>query len=253
MTPKLIPAGNPGPYTGPTGNNTWLVDGAAPLLVDAGVGHDAHVGELKQVLGGRALATVFITHAHKDHSAGAPRLREVFPSARVIGGPHGEPVEPDGWVPAGDRRMQIIATPGHASDHACLWDPDERAMFTGDLLVAGGTVMIAGASGGNLRAYLDSLARVRGLSPVRGYPGHGPVIDDPIALVDQYVAHRMDRERQVLSALARGSSTAAALVPVIYPDLAPPLANAAEQTLLAHLGKLEEEGRVTRRDGIWSI
>lgn len=250
---RCIRAGNPGPYTGPTGNNTWLVDGAVPLLVDAGVGHDAHINGLKEALGGRALATVFITHAHRDHSSGAPRLREAFPSTRVIGGPEGEPVEPDAWLPAGDGRMQVIATPGHASDHVCLWDPDERVMFTGDLLVAGGTVMIAGSSGGNLRAYLDSLARVRALSPVRAYPGHGPVIDDPIALIDQYIAHRMDRERQVLAALAGGPSTAAALVPVVYPDLVPPLANAAEQTLVAHLRKLEEEGRVAERNGIWSI
>lgn len=249
----LIPAGNPGPFTGPSGNNTWLIDGAVPLLVDAGVGQDDHVAALRRVLDGRSLAAVFITHAHRDHSAGAPRLRQEFPSVRVIGGHGNEPAEPRGWLSAGDRRVQIVPTPGHSADHACLWDPDRRVMFTGDLLVSGGTVMIAGSSGGDLRAYLASLARVRALEPLTVYPGHGPIIEHPIALIDQYVRHRHEREAQVLAALAHRPSGAAALVDVIYPRLAPALRSAAEQTVLAHLRKLQEEGRAAEHDGIWSI
>lgn len=249
----LIPAGNPGPYTGPAGNNTWLVDGATPLLVDAGVGNDAHIEALKRTLEGRPLAAVFITHAHKDHSSGAPRLRREFPAVRIIGGPDGERVDPYAWQAAGDSRLQIVPTPGHSADHTCLWDPEARVLFAGDLLVSGGTVMIAGASGGNLRAYLDSLARVRALGPGRVYPGHGPIIDAPLALIDQYVAHRLERERQILAALERVPSSIESLVASIYPDLAPGLKRAAAETVLAHLKKLEEEGRAAERKGIWSI
>lgn len=255
MTPLLIPAGNAGPFTGPSGNNTWLIDGARPLLVDAGIGEDAHVAALRAALGGRALATVFVTHAHRDHAAGIPRLRAEFPSARIIAGAgagDGDGAADGAWVEAGDGRAQILATPGHSADHACLWDPDRRALFSGDLLVSGGSVMIAGSSGGSLRQYLDSLARVRALAPARVYPGHGRIIDDPIALIDQYVAHRLDREAQVLSALDRGASTIDGLVRAIYPDLASALESAAADTLLAHLHKLAGEGRVSESGGVWS-
>ena len=250
---RLIPAGNPGPYTGPAGNNTWLVDGASPLLVDAGVGNDEHIEALKRALDGRELAAVFITHAHKDHSSGAPRLRREFPLVRIVGGPDGERGDPHAWLTAGDSRLQIIPTPGHSADHTCLWDPDARVLFAGDLLVAGGTVMIAGSSGGNLSAYLESLARVRALGPALVYPGHGPIIDAPLTLIDQYVAHRLERERQIVAALERAPSSIESLVASIYSDLAPGLKGAASETVLAHLKKLEEEGRAAERNGIWSI
>jgi len=251
----LLPAGNPGPFTGPAGNNTWLIDGARPLLVDAGIGEDAHIAALREALGGRTLATVFVTHAHRDHAAGIPRLRSEFPSVRIIagaGGGEGDSAADGTWVDAGDGRAQIVATPGHSADHACLWDADRRALFSGDLLVSGGSVMIAGSSGGSLRHYLASLARARALAPARVYPGHGPIIDDPLALIDQYVAHRLDREAQVLSVLERGASTIDGLVRAIYPDLARALASAAADTLLAHLQKLADEGRVSERGGVWS-
>lgn len=249
----LLPAGNPGAFTGPAGNNTWLVDGAEPLLVDAGVGERSHLDALAAALGGRALARVFLTHAHRDHAAGVPDLRSAWPDARIIGGPDGAPVIDGDWIPAGDGRVQVIATPGHSSDHACLWDAERRLLFAGDLLVSGGTVMIAASSGGSLRQYLDSLARVRALEPARVYPGHGPVTDEPLRLIDQYVAHRMERERQVIDALAKGASTVDALVTAIYPVLADALRGAARETVLAHLRKLEEEQRALERDGAWSL
>lgn len=250
----LLPAGNPGPFTGPAGNNTWLIGGARPLLVDAGIGEDAHIDALRGALGGRALATVFVTHAHRDHAAGLPRIRAEFPAVRIILGAGGGTDAGAGgmWVDAGDSRVQIIATPGHTADHACLWDPDRRALFSGDLLVGGGSVMIAGSSGGSLRQYLASLARVRALNPARVYPGHGRVIDDPIALIDHYVAHRLEREAQVIAALDRGASTIGDLVRAIYPDLAGALTGAAADTLLAHLHKLADEGQAAEAGGVWS-
>lgn len=236
----LIPAGNPGAFTGPTGNNTWLVDGAAPLLVDAGVGAAAHVAALEAALAGRPLARVFVTHAHPDHASGVPVLMTRWPGVEVVDGAH-----PGGrTIPAGDGSLEILATPGHSPDHACLWDPRERALFAGDLLVAGGTIMIAASGGGSLRAYLASLAAVRALDPARVYPGHGPVIDEPVALIDQYVAHRHEREAQVLRAIEGGAADPEAIVRLVYPDLNPALAGAARETVLAHLQKLREDGRI---------
>jgi glyoxylase-like metal-dependent hydrolase (beta-lactamase superfamily II) len=248
----LVPAGNPGAFTGPTGNNTWLVDGAEPLLVDAGVGAAWHLDRLRRLLGGRALARVFLTHGHRDHAAGLPALRGIWPGVIVHGGTEA-PAAAGEWIPAGDGSLQVVATPGHSADHACLWDPASRVLFTGDLLVRGGTVMIAASSGGSLREYLASLARVRALAPVRAYPGHGPVIDEPAALIDEYIAHRRAREQQMLDALRGGAPTVDALVTAIYPDLADALRDAARETVRAHLHKLEEEGVAAERAGEWSL
>lgn len=245
----LVPAGNPGAFTGPAGNNTWLVDGsrgAEPLLVDAGVGHPSHIAALKAALSGRPLARVFVTHDHPDHASGVPRLRETWPAIDVVDGSRRS-------ITAGDGTLEIIPTPGHSPDHACLWDPAARVLFAGDLLVSGGTVMIAASSGGDLREYLDSLARVRALGPARIYPGHGPVIDKGPALIDEYVAHRLAREAEVVAALGRAPATVAALAAAIYPHLAPALAGAARETLIAHLVKLEADGRARRDGDIWRL
>jgi glyoxylase-like metal-dependent hydrolase (beta-lactamase superfamily II) len=253
MIITLLPAGNPGAFTGPTGNNTWLIDGAAPLLVDAGVGAPSHLEALASALAGRALARVFVTHGHRDHSAGVPEIRRRYPDAAVIGGPAGIPAADGAWLPAGDGRVQVLLTPGHSPDHACLWEPQTRAVFAGDLLVSGGTVMIAATSGGSLRDYLASLARVRALDPARIYPGHGPIIAQPAQLIDQYVAHRADRERQVIAALRLAPSSADTLVSAIYPELHASLRSAARETLLAHLRKLEAEGRAMESSGVWTL
>lgn len=257
----LIPANNPGPFTGPTGNNTWLIDGAEPLLVDAGVGHPSHVAALEALLGGRPLARIFLTHAHRDHAAGVPALRARWPHVEIAGGaalgagqlPAGPRVPDGGSLRAGDRTMQVVATPGHSPDHACLWDAGARIVFTGDLLIASGTVMIDAGSGGGLRGYLESLARVRALQPVAAYAGHGPIIENVAGLIDQYVAHRQDRERQVVSALQAAPATVDALVRAIYPQLDPAVVPAAHETLLAHLQKLEEEQRVREDGGVWAL
>ena len=250
---KLIPAGNPGPLTGPAGNNTWLVDGAQPLLVDAGVGEASHVDAVAHALGGRPLARVFVTHAHRDHAAGVPQLKSRWPGIEVIGGPEGAAPRDGGAIAAGDRTLRMIATPGHSPDHFCLWHPDERALFAGDLLVSGGTIMIVASAGGDLREYLASLGRVRDLNPSRVYPGHGKIIDRPVELIDQYVAHRHDRERQVLAALEAGPLSIDDLVAQVYPGLAATLRGAAAETMLAHLRKLAADGRADERDRVWSL
>lgn len=247
----LIPAGNPGAFTGPTGNNTWLIDGASPLLVDAGVGEPSHIAALQHALGGRPLARVFLTHAHPDHAGGVPRLLDTWPGVEVVDG--SRVLQGRATLPAGDGAVEIVPTPGHSPDHACLWDAGSRALFAGDLMVKGGTIMIAASSGGSLREYLASLARVRALSPARVYPGHGPVIEDGIAIIDEYVAHREGRERQVLALLERGASTVGAIAAAIYPDLDPALSGAAHETVLAHLVKLEEEGKAVARGDRWQV
>ena len=236
MAPILIPAGNPSEWTGPTGNNTWLIPGREPALVDAGTGQPEHVAAVAAALNGAALARVLITHWHPDHVSGLPALRERWRKLVVIDAP-GPP------VPAGDGTLEIVPTPGHSPDHVCFFDRDAGDVYCGDLARLGGTIVIPARKGGDLRAYLASLARIRDLAPRRLLPGHGPIVEDPRALIDDYIAHRLQREQQILKAMLDGARTAKEIVSRVYPALPESLSEAAADSVRAHLAKLRDEGR----------
>jgi glyoxylase-like metal-dependent hydrolase (beta-lactamase superfamily II) len=245
----LIPARNASAWTGPTGNNTFLLTGAVPTLVDAGVGNPGHLDDLTAALDGAALASVLITHAHPDHASGIPAIVERWPSVRVMQ----YPAVGSAPIRAGDTELLPIHTPGHAPDHLCFLDTRTRDIYCGDLVRAGGTIVIPASRGGNLRQYLDSLRRVRALEPHRLLPGHGEIIDDPAAVLDEYIGHRDEREMQVLEALSAGLSTPEEIGARVYPGLASGLGAAAADTMLAHLVKLEEEGRAVRSGVGWAL
>jgi len=252
-----LPAHNPGPETG-AGNNTYLVPGPRPLLIDAGVGDPRHLDEVGRALGNTPLARVIVTHNHSDHAAGVTALAARWPGAvfSKFPWPGRDGRYAVGWVPledgqvveAGAGRLVVVWTPGHAPDHVCLFDPESKVLFGGDLLVRGSTVVIPASAGGSLARYLTSLERVRELHPSRVLPAHGDPIDHPEALIDAYVEHRLQRERRILEALAAGAATPASIVPLAYDALRPELVAFARDSVLAHLVKLEEEEKV-RRDG----
>ena len=199
----LLPALNPSAWTGPSGNNTYLLTGRVPALVDAGVGHPAHVESVAAALGAGTLAIVLLTHGHPDHAGGLPALLQRWPGLRVVDQSNaGDDVE------AGSVRLRVIPTPGHAPDHLCFFDEGSGDLYCGDLVRAGGTIVIPARSGGNLRQYLESPRQVRRLRPKRLLPGHGPVIDEPERVIDEYLRHRADREAQVVAALRAGERTA---------------------------------------------
>jgi glyoxylase-like metal-dependent hydrolase (beta-lactamase superfamily II) len=242
-------ARNPSPFTG-DGNNTFLLDGAEPTLVDAGIGVPAHIDAIAAALGGRALARVLVTHGHPDHASGAPALRIRWPHLELHKWPLATDASDVEWrsladgdrVRAGDRLFEVVYTPGHAPDHVCFWDADAGDLYGGDMLVEGSTVMIPSSRGGNLRAYLESLDRLEALRPGRVLPGHGPLIERPLDLIHKYREHRRVREQQILGCLGEGLTTTDAILERIYPDLAPALIGAARDTVLAHLVKLRDEG-----------
>ena len=236
MTPILIPAGNPSEWTGPTGNNTWLLNGREPALVDAGTGEPSHLDALERALDGAPLIRVLITHWHPDHVKGLPALKDRWPRLIVIESA-GEP------VPAGDGVLEILPTPGHSPDHLCFFDRDAGDLYCGDLARMGGTIVIPSRKGGDLRQYLASLQRVRDLAPRRLLPGHGPIVDDPVALMDKYIAHRAEREQQILKAMLDGARTVDEIVRRVYPTLPASLSDAAADSVRAHLAKLRDEGR----------
>ena len=242
MIPLLLYANNASVWTGPTGNNTYLLRGRAPSLVDAGVGDTAHLQAIEAALEGSPLVCVLITHGHPDHVQGLPALLARWPSARVVR--NSLPDEAEVIVGAG--RVRAVHTPGHAPDHVCFFDEDSGDVYCGDLVRAGGTIVIPASKGGNLKEYLHSLRRIRDLRPRRLLPGHGPIIDDPVAVIDEYIAHRAGREAQVIAALAGGPRSARDIAREIYGALPPALAGASADSVLAHLLKLRDEGRVTR-------
>jgi glyoxylase-like metal-dependent hydrolase (beta-lactamase superfamily II) len=126
-------------------------------------------------------------------------------------------------------------------------------VFTGDLVVKDSSVMIHWSRGGDLGQYLASLQRLLSLNPRRLLPAHGPMIDDPHTVLSGYIAHRLQRERQVVDALRRGHATVQAIAESIYDGLAPALVPAAQENVRAHLEKLKREGRAADRDGRWSV
>ena len=260
MKITLIPGFNPGPYTG-AGNNTYLLSGRQPTLIDAATGEPRHLAAVDEALGGSPLSRVLVTHAHPDHASGAADVAARWPGAEFLKMPwparDGEyrvdwrPLADGDMVNAGARALRVLHTPGHAPDHVCLFEEADGTLFCGDLLIQGGTVVVPGSYGGSLTQYLASLSRIRELRPARILPAHGPEIDDVVALIDQYVAHRRRRDDEILSALRQGCTTQAAIVNVVYPDLAAELQGAAGESVLAHLVKLEGEGAVRRQATVW--
>lgn len=251
-----IHAANPGALTG-SGNWTYLVTGRKPVLIDAGVGERRHIEEIARH-SDDGPAEVIITHAHPDHASGVEYLAERWPRARFRKVPW---PERDGqyrvsWVAladgqtidAGDDSLEVVHTPGHAPDHICLWQASASTLFSGDLVLAGGTVVIPASHGGSLAQYLRSLRRVSALNPKRLLPAHGPAIEDPQKIIRHYLDHRRERERQVLSALESGCTSVERITEVIYTDLSPALVPMARESVLAHLQKLQDDG-LARLDG----
>jgi glyoxylase-like metal-dependent hydrolase (beta-lactamase superfamily II) len=243
--PILILAGNPGTLTG-RGNNTYLFDGAEPTLIDAGVGKPEHVEAIAAHLNGRALARVLVTHGHPDHASGVPALLERWPNLEahkwnLAGESEWRPLEDGQWIHAGDTRLTVVGTPGHAADHVCFWQPKSRELYCGDMMTATTTILVPPASrGGSLRAYLDSLRRMAALEPVTVWPAHGPVITNPLARIMEYLEHRAMRERQVIACMNEGVTDLDGIVRRVYADTPESLWPAARLTVEALLEKLND-------------
>lgn len=234
-----------------------------PVLIDAGTGRPQHLDALAAVLGGSPLRRVLVTHNHSDHASGAPALAARYPgvSFAKIPWPAKDPRYEVRWEPladgdrieAGDTALDVVATPGHAPDHACFWERESRSLFCGDLAIQGTTVVIPASAEGHLSRYLASLQRVIDLEPERLLPGHGPIIEEPVSYLRHYLAHRREREEQVLEALRSGLADPDAIARAIYRGLPAHLLPTARDSVLAHLHKLREESRARVDHGVWTV
>ncbi len=216
-----VRAPNPSPMT-LDGTNTYVL---GAWVVDAGPADESHLRAVRAAAGG-TLEGVVLTHSHSDHSEGADAL----------GAPVTLPVDGEQVGP-----FRALATPGHSADSVCLLAG--RLCFTGDTVLGRGSVFIPPGEG-SLAAYLDSLRRLRELDLEVLCPGHGPYVRDPRAKLDEYLEHRLDRERNLLAALDDGLRTRDELLDRVWADAPPELRPAAALTLAAHLEKLSEEGRL---------
>jgi glyoxylase-like metal-dependent hydrolase (beta-lactamase superfamily II) len=253
-----IVAPNPSALTGP-GTNTYVVGHVRPVVIDPGPADEEHLDRILGVCQ-RTPGRILCTHSHPDHSPGAAPLAKRI-GAPVCGRPppddgHQDPtyapqlVLDDGArIDAGDSSLLAIHTPGHASNHLCFLHESQRLLFTGDHLMSGSTVVIIPPDG-SMRDYLISLARLSTL-PLRSIaPGHGSRIPDAFAEIDKVVRHRLAREAKVVAALeARDIATLDELLPVVYDDLPVFMHAVARYSLLAHVQKLVEDGRVASDGG----
>ncbi|HNP35673.1 MAG TPA: MBL fold metallo-hydrolase [Woeseiaceae bacterium] len=259
---RRLLAPNPSMMTGP-GTNTYLFGVRDIAVLDPGPHLVPHLDDIVRLADG-PIRWILATHTHPDHSPGVKYLAAAT-GAEVLGMPaprgehqdmtfqptrilrHGDRLETDEFV------LEAVHTPGHASNHLCYRMPGKNWVFTGDHVIDGSTVVI-NPPDGNMQDYLDSLVHLRALRPAALLPGHGDLIDDPSRVIDWIVQHRLAREAKVLAAVEEYAGlTTMELVPRVYQDVAPALYTWAERSLLAHLIKLANDGRVREVDGLWSV
>ena len=257
MVRRLV-APNPSPFTF-NGTCTYIVGQGRVAIVNPGPNDDSHLAALLAAVDGEQVDAILVTHTHRDHSVGASKLRATT-GGRVVGA---APFTPDGdgstgldsahdpdYSPdlvLGDRErwpgagytVEALATPGHCSNHLCFALLEENALFSGDHVMGWSTSIVAPPDG-SMRAYMDSLDKLRGRAETIYWPGHGGPVGEPQRYLRALIHHRRLREASILNALSGGPQTIPALVAKIYIGLNPALTRAAGLSTLAHLEDLSE-------------
>jgi glyoxylase-like metal-dependent hydrolase (beta-lactamase superfamily II) len=251
---RRILAPNPGVFTGP-GTNTYLVGIDEVVVIDPGpdLGDDTSHLDAIVACGSDRIRWIVCTHTHPDHSPGVAALK-ARTGAQVLAFASDDNLTVDEQIGDGFRlegtefNLTALHTPGHASNHLCYLLEGEQLLFSGDHIMNGSTVVIRPPDG-DMATYLDQLERLKSIRLRNIAPGHGEVIDDPAAKVDEYISHRLAREAKVLDRLrAAGSATVKELTPSVYDDVPQEKHWIAESSLWAHLRKLVDDSRAVTED-----
>ena len=269
---RRLLAKNPSPFTF-TGTGTFVVGtpGSALAVIDPGPDDPAHLRALTDALAGETVSHIVITHTHMDHSPAAVALKAAT-GALVVGcaplvlsddGPRADAgfdpsYAPDSVLADGDSihgpgwTLTAVHTPGHTSNHLCFALPQEKALFTGDHVMGWSTTVVAPPDG-DMADYMPSLQKLLDRDDAVYHPTHGEPVTEPQRFVRHLLAHRRQRENQVIRAIGEGLTTIPAMVAAMYAQVDKRLHPAAARSVLAHLIDLERRGLVARADDVWSI
>ncbi len=265
---RRVLAHNPGPFTY-TGTGTYIVGRGMVAIVDPGPDDAAHVAALLAAVAGETVSHIVVTHTHRDHSPAAVAVKAAT-GALVAGcaplvlddlGPRadagfdrtyapdviladGQTVTGPGWT------LTAVATPGHTSNHLCFALAEERALFSGDHVMGWSTTVVAPPDG-NMAAYMASLRLLLDRDDAVYYPTHGAPVTEPQRLVRGLIAHRRQRENQILARLEEGATTVSAMVATMYAQIDPRLHPAAGLSVTAHLIDLRARGEVVADGDLW--
>lgn len=254
---RRVVADNPSAFTY-KGTGTYIVGRGKVAVIDPGPLLDAHVEALMRALEGETVTHILITHTHSDHSPAAAPLKKLTGAKTYGYGPHGSGAgEEDGdtdFVPDVELRhgdvifgdgwtIEAVHTPGHTSNHLCFALREEKVLFSGDH-VMGWSTSIVSPPDGDMTAYMASLELLLARDDETYWPTHGPAIRDPKTLVRAFIAHREDREHQIIAQLKAGRTRIADMVPVMYAAVDKRLHPAAARSVFAHMGRLVAQGRV---------
>ncbi len=248
---EMVRAANPGPLTGP-GTNTWIYGWEEVVVIDPGPLQMEHLSRIVATAGRMGRITALVcTHHHEDHVEGARELSRLTGAPLALFHTRAQqlsdlPLHDGDRVLAGRCELSVVHTPGHASDHICLYAARDAILFTGDHVLAG-TTSVIWPPDGDMDDYLTSLTRVNALPARMLLPGHGDPIADPKEAVRRLIDHRLEREGQILVALGRGPARPEQLVPHLYSEYPREVWAAAAKTVLAHCLRLEKLGRVWRQ------
>lgn len=258
---RLI-APNAGMMTGP-GTNTYLLGERHIAVIDPGPAIDTHIQQIIDVAAAPVL-WILVTHTHPDHSPAAMALATAT-GAEVLGipAPQGRHQDstfsPDRILADRDVfstdefELEVVHTPGHASNHLCYLHTDCRWLFTGDHIINGSTVVIDPPDG-SMSDYIQSLQKLRSMAIDALAPGHGAVLENVEEALNWIISHRLEREAKVVEKLAAHPATSLAeLVVHVYDDVNASLHSLAERSLLAHLLKLELDGRAMQHENRWHL
>jgi len=248
----LIRANNLSPMT-LEGTNTWVLvepGERRAVVIDPGPDDAAHRTAIMATVnaaGADAVALILLTHGHADHAEGAPAFAELTSApVRAVDPELCRDDEPliEGHLSVGGLQLEVVSTPGHTADSVCFVSTADAALLTGDTILGKGSTVVAWPDG-RLGDYLLTLSKLRALVDERQLrvvlPGHGPVVNDPAALLDAYITHRDERLAQVRAA-AVGKATVDDVLQAVYGDVEPALQFAARWSLLAQLDYLRAEG-----------
>jgi glyoxylase-like metal-dependent hydrolase (beta-lactamase superfamily II) len=249
---------NPSAFTGP-GTNTYLVGtGPRRILLDTGQGVPEYLPVLDEALeraGCEGIQEIVLTHGHPDHIGGAAQILDRHGKLEVKKRPWPEidaehdieitPIDHGSVIRTEGATLRAVHSPGHAPDHLCFVLEEEGSLFTGDNVLGVGTTVIPSQSG-DLGDYMDSLERLLGEQPTCLYPAHGPRIEDGPGKLREYIAHRNEREEQIVAAMQQGAKEVPEIVKIVYAAYPVSLHAAAGQSVTSHLMKMERDGRVAR-------